>query len=483
MYSDQQQFDYLCQVSLFSFTWMAFNVLYPGGEFVPSWHVQVMAQALQDCLEGRCSRLLITVPPRHLKSIAASVALPAFWLGRDPTSKLMVASYGGELAAKHGRDFRTVLQSPEYQRLFPRTRVDPNRNNSLEVMTTERGHRMAVSVGGTVTGLGSDILIIDDLMKAADAQSPTERMRVKEFYEQTLYSRLNNKKHAIIIAIQQRLHEDDLAAYLIDKGFTHLNLRAIAEDDETHPIEFGLVHRRNKGEPLFPERESLDTLDTIRREIGPYAFGAQYQQNPTPPDGNALRWEWFGTYDDRPDRSELLAVCQSWDTAYSPEPTADFSVCTTWGLTRDNRWLLLDVWRDRVDYPSLKKMAKWLARNWGADELIIEKAGSGISLLSELHKEGPTFCGRLHAYKPREDKPTRFAAQTAKIADGLIDLPREATWLRAFRHEMQAFPNGRNDDQVDSVAQFLDWLGRGGHSRIAFIRNGRQTVRRDVVRK
>jgi len=131
MYSDQQQLDYLCKVSLFSFTWMAFNVLHPGEEFVPSWHVQVMAQALQDCLEGRCSRLLITVPPRHLKSIAASVALPAFWLGRDPTSKLMVASYGGELAAKHGRDFRTVLQSPEYQRLFPRTRVDPNRNNSL----------------------------------------------------------------------------------------------------------------------------------------------------------------------------------------------------------------------------------------------------------------------------------------------------------------------------------------------------------------
>ena len=136
-----------------------------------------------------------------------------------------------------------------------------------------------------------------------------------------------------------------------------------------------------------------------------------------------------------------------------------------------------------IAYPSLKKMAKWLARNWGADELIIEKAGSGISLLSELHKEGPTFCGRLHAYKPREDKPTRFAAQTAKIADGLIHLPREATWLRAFRHEMQAFPNGRNDDQVDSVAQFLDWLGRGGQSRIAFIRNGHQTVRRDVVRK
>jgi hypothetical protein len=146
----------------------------------------------------------------------------------------MVASYGADLASKHARDFRAVLSSPDYQRLFPKTRIHPKRNTELEVMTTARGMRKAVSVGGPVTGFGARVLIVDDLMKAADAQSETERQRVKEFFDQTLYSRMDEKADGIIIAIQQRLHEDDFAGHLIDKGFEHLSLPAIAEEDETH---------------------------------------------------------------------------------------------------------------------------------------------------------------------------------------------------------------------------------------------------------
>jgi predicted phage terminase large subunit-like protein len=302
--------------------------------------------------------------------------------------------------------------------------------------------RKAVSVGGPVTGFGARVLIVDDLMKAADAQSETERQRVKEFFDQTLYSRMDEKAEGIIIAIQQRLHEDDFAGHLIDKGFEHLSLPAIAEEAEIHRLPMGLTHTRWKGEALFPERESLATLEEIRREIGPYAFGAQYQQNPVPPDGATIRWEWFGDYEDPPARTDLLLVVQSWDTAHSTEPGADFSVCTTWGVGKDESLYLLDVWRRQVDYPTLLRTARDLKTRWKADHVVIEKAGVGYALLGDLWKE---FKSGIRAYLPKVDKESRFAAQSAKIESGLILLPREAAWLGPFKHELMAFPNGRHD--------------------------------------
>jgi predicted phage terminase large subunit-like protein len=481
MYSERDQLDATLRSSLFAFTWFVFDLLHPSDRFIPAWHVKAMVRALDDAVAGRTKRLLITVPPRHLKSITASVALPAFWLGHDPTARIIVASYGADLASKHARDFRAVLSSPEYQRLFPQTRIDPKRNTELEVMTTARGMRKAVSVGGPVTGFGARVLIVDDLMKAADAQSETERRRVKEFFDQTLYSRMDDKTEGIIIAIQQRLHEDDFAGHLIDKGFEHLTLPAIAEEDLTYRLPMGLEYTRHKGEALFPEKEPLETLEEIRREIGPYAFGSQYQQNRVPPDGATIRWEWFGVYDERPSRSELLVVVQSWDTAHSPEPTADFSVCTIWGLSKAGPWYLLDLWRRQIDYPTLLRAARELKRTWVADHVVIEKEGVGYALLGDLRKE---FIGTIHPYLPRLDKESRFAAQSAKIESGLISLPREASWLGAFKNELVAFPNGRNDDQVDSVAQFLEWVSRRyACHRIQSAVTGVNPLRRDKIRR
>jgi hypothetical protein len=203
------------------FVRQVFETLHPGQTYVPAWHVDAMCRLLQDVAEGLTRRALIMVPPRHLKSICASVALPAWMLGRNPALKIMVASYGSDLAALHGSQFRTIMEAPWYRELFPRARISPRRSTDLELRTTAGGGRKAVSLGGAVTGFGADVLIIDDLMKAADAQSLTERQRVKDFYEQTLFSRLNDKRNGPIVAIQQRLHEDDLAAYLMDQPHRH----------------------------------------------------------------------------------------------------------------------------------------------------------------------------------------------------------------------------------------------------------------------
>lgn len=443
---------------LFPFAWRTFEILHPVQPFIASWHVEAMCQALSRVAHGEVKRLVITVPPRHGKSICTAVALPAWLLGHDPGLKIMVASYGSDLAGKHARDFRTVVTSPWYASLFPGTRLEVGGNRSEEQITTANGGRKAVSLGGAVTGFGADLIIVDDLMKAADAAYPIERQRVKDYYEQTLLSRLNDKSTGRVVVIQQRLHEDDLPGYLLETGqFEHLNLPSIAVKDETIPLAFNRTKVRHKGEALCPEREPVETLERLRIEMGAAAFSAQYLQDPTPPGGNRLRWEWFGTYEGEPSRTDFQWVVQSWDTGFSAEPTSDFSVGTTWGF-RDDHWHLLDVDRGRLDFPVLKARVKTLADRWCADGVLIEHAGAGIPLLQQLRFESRNG-SRFRGITPRLEKNTRFEAQTARLETGRYRIPVDAPWLEAFRRELMAFPKGRHDDQVDSMVQFLEWSG------------------------
>lgn len=441
---------------LFPFVWKAFGLLHPGQRFVPAWHLEAICFALENVARGSTRRLLITVPPRHGKSICTAVAFVAWVLGRDPSLKIMVASYGSELATKHARDFRTLVRSRFYGHLFPSMRLEAGGDRLDEQITTANGGRKAISLGGAMTGFGADIIIVDDLMKAADAASATERQRVKDFYEGTLLSRLNDKTEGRIIAIQQRLHEDDLPGYLMETGqFEHVNLPAIAVDDAHVPVGFGKAKLRRKGEALWPEREPLPTLEKLRIEMGPFAFSAQYQQDPTPPGGNRIRWEWFGTYDDDLRRQDFQWVVQSWDTALTAEPTSDFSVGTTWGF-RHSRWYLIDLCRARFDFPDLKRRVRALAERWNTDAVLVEYAGSGISLVQQLRQEDPRYW-RYSGRQPRQDKLTRMEAQTARLETGRYVVPSAAPWLADFRRELLAFPKGKYDDQVDSLVQFLEW--------------------------
>jgi predicted phage terminase large subunit-like protein len=446
----------LCQEHLFPFVWEAFDLLHPGQRFIPAWHLEAVCFALERVARGDTRRLLITVPPRHGKSICTAVAFVAWVLGRDPSLKVMVASYGSELAAKHARDFRTLVRSRLYAQLFPKMRLDLGGDRLDEQITTANGGRKAISLGGAMTGFGADIIIVDDLMKAADAASPAERQRVKDFYEGTLVSRLNDKTEGRIIAIQQRLHEDDLPGYLMETGqFEHLNLPAIAVEDECVPIGFGKLQRRRQGDALWPEREPLNTLEQLRREMGAFAFSAQYQQDPTPPGGNRIRWEWFGTYDQEFRREDFQWIAQSWDTALTSEPTSDFSVGTTWGFRQD-RWYLLDLCRERFDFPDLKRRVRALAERWNSDAVLVEYAGSGISLVQQLRQEDPR-AWRYTGRQPRQDKLTRMEAQTARLETGRYLMPSTAPWIGDFRRELLAFPRGKYDDQVDSLVQFVEW--------------------------
>ena len=221
---------------------------------------------------ANCTRQIITVPPRHLKSVTAAVALPAFLLGRDPSVKIIIASCGSDLAARHARDFRLVTASPAYRKLFPRYQVNPMRDTAFEVEASLRDSFKAVSTGGAVTGFGADMIIIDDLMKAGDTRSDLLRERARAYYDETLYSRLNDKQRGAVVAIQQRLHVDDFVAHLLGKGdFHHLNLPAIAEEPQRIPSYFGGVFSRARGHVLtiLPTCE-VGAVRAISSAIAPF---------------------------------------------------------------------------------------------------------------------------------------------------------------------------------------------------------------------
>jgi hypothetical protein len=249
----------ILRASFPSFVQRCFLTLNPGAIFQDNWHIEALAYHLELVRIGKLRRLIINVPPRFLKSTVCSVAFPAFVLGHDPSKRFIVASYGSELAIKLGNDFRVILQSAWYESAFPRTRISPIKSTEAEVMTTRLGYRLAVSVGGTLTGRGGDIAIIDDPIKPQDAYSDTKRAAANDWFATTLLSRLDDKRTGAIIVVMQRLHADDLTGKLLrgSDDWTVLSLPAIAEHDERIQIGGNSYHFRKAGDLLHPEREPL----------------------------------------------------------------------------------------------------------------------------------------------------------------------------------------------------------------------------------
>ena len=287
--------------------------------------------------------------------------------------------------------------------------------------------------------------------------SKTARENGISWFKTTLTSRLNNKNEDVIILVMQRLHVNDLAGHLLENEageWTHLDLPAIALEPQEIPIGDDEFHPRNLGDVLHPERESRDLLlGRIKRTMGSETFSAQYLQRPVPEEGNMIKRAWLRFYDLLPERGPNDRTIQSWDTAMKPDERSDHSVCTTW-LKMGGLYYLIDVTRERVDFPDLKRLVIGLHRQFSADDVIIEDKSSGTSLIQQLKSEGSLY---PIAFNPEGDKIMRMHAQSSKIQAGQVLLPREAPWLDTFLNEILAFPGSSHDDQVDSLSQFLKW--------------------------
>ena len=370
-------------------------------------------------------------------------------------------SYSGDFAAELHRQFRQVASSEWYAALFPHTRWA--KETGLEFVTTfSGGGRYATSVGGTLTGRGADLIVIDDPLNAAEAQSEAARKRVIDWFGGSLVSRLNDKRTGTIVAVMQRLHEDDLAGHVLRQGgWEHLDLPAIAIEEQTLQLGPEKSHLRRVGDVLHPEREDLAALEALKRELGGMMFSAQYQQQPVPLEGNLIRRGWFRyfTSSDLSAPTWSTKIVQSWDVAMQTGDTNDYSVCTTWLANRDDVHLL-HVFRGRLEYPELRRKVIALAQEHGCSRVLIEDAGPGMNLLQDLRHSPAPGTLRPIGVRPEGGKLERMAAQTAKIEAGHLHLPENAPWLGEFLSELLAFPNGRHDDQVDSVSQFLFWWQR-----------------------
>jgi predicted phage terminase large subunit-like protein len=451
------EYAHVLRGDLMSFIERAFHEVNPELKLLPNPHLEVIATKLEACRQGRLNRLVVNLPPRHLKSICASVAFPAWFLGHNPGGHVICASYGQELADKLARDCLRVMRSQWYQALFA-TRLS-ERHAVHDFATTARGTRMATSVGGVLTGRGADLIVLDDPLKPDEALSEPRRKAVNEWYDGTLMSRLNDKASGCIIIIMQRLHQDDLVGHVLEQeGWEVLSFPAIAEADETHLIESPLgnrLFRRLTGEALHPNREPLGTLLGIRQTIGEYNFASQYQQTPAPLGGAMVKTHWLKFYAPAELPSRFSRIVQSWDTANKANELNDYSVCTTWGVL-DKCFYLLNVFRQRLNYPELRRKVEELARRHRADSIVIEDRASGTQLIQDLQRQ--IYGIRAYDPPPGTDKIMRLHAQTPAFENGFVILPRDAPWLTDYVNEIISFPGSRYDDQVDSTTQALDYM-------------------------
>lgn len=435
-----------------SFIARSFETVNPGAAFLPNWHIDLIAEYLEAVRRSDIIRLIINMPPRALKSVCVSVAWPAWLLGHDPACRIMCASYSQALAVRHALDTRLILAEPWFERLFSETRIAEGENEKKKLVTTRRGFRFATSVGGTATGEGGDVLIVDDPLNPVQAASNTQRERANLWFDQTFSTRLNDKKHGRIVVVMQRLHAQDLSGHLIEQGgWEQLILPAMAERDTV--IDFGAVRRvRKAGEALHGAREGVRELERARVQLGSYGFAAQYQQMPLAAEGAMIRAQWLARYRQPPEA--LGRITQSWDTAIKAASGNDASVCVTLG-EHEGMHYLLDVLALRAEYPELKRSVVAQAARWQPRAVLMEDKASGQSLLQDLRRETSL---PLIARLPKQDKITRVAACSAMIEAGKLALPHHAPWLAAFEEELLAFPNAAHDDRVDALSQYLLWI-------------------------
>ena len=424
-----------------------------GEPYVDAVHSDILAWALEKAVLHGDRRLLIAAPPRHFKSYLVSQVLPAWLLGRRPGIKIICASYGLELANQFGALSRSILQSDRYKQIFPDTKLAQAMPAVHDLRTTKGGYRYATSVAGPVTGLGADVIIIDDPLKAIDGMSGIARQNAFEWFKSAILTRMDKPDEAIVIVAMQRLHQDDLFGRLrAEGGWSVLKLPAEFDKKTTLTLRGGETYTYEAGQVLFPQNFSPAALAKVRNDLGDQAYSAQFLQKPVPAGGNLFKMKKFGRFNLEEWNSlwKFEAVYLSVDTAVSMSKTADYTAITQWGV-RGRHLYLLGAWRGR--WKLEEQIAQILKRQKGRRAIIIEDAHSGRILADVLgqHIEPE----RILLKTPLYDKEHRAILATVHVLNGDILLPNAAPWLEAFEDEVAAFPHGKHDDFVDTLSQMV----------------------------
>ncbi len=427
-----------------------------------NWHHKALCRKLDDFVNKKITRLIITMPPRHGKTELCSKRLPAYIHGRYPDDQIMAASYSGHLASDMTKGIQAILDSPEFQRIFPKIKITPDGSRSSHARNSEeheligfKGRYRGQGVGGSFTGRGGNWIIIDDPIKGRDtADSPAYRKHLLDWYTSVLRTRL--EKDASILIILTRWHEEDLAGALLNLGaanpeadqFELFNLPAIKEDD-TNPLDI-----RQIGEALWPNKFSLNDLGAIRAG-STRDWNSLYQQRPSALEGGIIKRAWFQYYTERPIRFTRLV--QSWDLTFKDAKTSDFVVGQVWGIWEGKKYLL-DQIRERMGFTETCDSIRLLSRKWPqAYTKYIEEKANGSAVMDALRREG---VAGLTAVNPKDSKHARLEAVSPQFRAGDVYFPHPsiAPWISHVEHELCSFPNAANDDCADAVSQVLNEL-------------------------
>jgi len=427
-------------------------IAYPRFEL--AHHTRRIIDHLESVERGELDRLILTLPPRHGKSLVASILFPSWYLGRHPDRSIIAASYGAELATDFGRRVRNHVTQPLFARIFPNAKLAGDSTAAHRFSLLAGGNYFAVGAGGPITGRGADLLLIDDPVKSReDANSEPFRRGLKSWFESVAYPRL--MPGAAIVLIQTRWHEDDLAGWLLkeqaQEGWTVLNLPAIAETEEGS---------RHEGEALWPEKFPLKRLMQIRQTIGSSEWAALYQGRPAAIEGAIFRKEWWKYWTRATLPAEFERIIVSVDTAFKVGSSNDYTAAVVVGVGQHG-YYLLHVVKDRLEFPELQRRLEAMCLKFHPDAVLIEDAASGQSLIQTLKAET-----RLPVLpvRPQGDKLSRAHAITGLVESGRVLLPEGAAWLPDFLDELNTFPHAAHDDLVDAFTQAIGYLKRGAES-------------------
>jgi predicted phage terminase large subunit-like protein len=413
-------------------------------EFIQGRHHKEIAKKFNKIANGKCKRLIINMPPRHTKSEFSSFLLPAWMVGRKPDLKIIQSTHTTELAIRFGRKAKTLMDSPEYKRVFD-TRLREDSQAAGKWETEQGGEYYAAGVGSAITGRGADLLIIDDPHSEQDAMNPEALERAYDWYTSGPRQRL--QPGGAIVLVMTRWSTKDLTSKLIS---SQKNIKA----DKWEIIEFPAI--MPSGKPIWPEYWKKEELEGVKASISIGKWNAQWMQNPTAEEGSILKREWWKVWE-KPGIPPLQHIIQSYDTAFSKKETADYSAITTWGVFYPNEdspahLILLDAFKERLEFPELRKEALEQYKYWNPDTVIIEAKASGQPLTYELRKLGIPVIN----FTPSkgQDKHARVNAVAPIFESGMIWAPDEE-FADEVIEECASFPYGDNDDLVDSTTQAI----------------------------
>ena len=420
-------------------------------EFIEGKHHKKIAEKFNRLAKGEIKRLIINMPPRHTKSEFASFLLPSWMVGRKPDLKIIQTTHTTELAIRFGRKAKTLMDSPEYKKVFD-TRLREDSQAAGKWETEQGGEYYAAGVGSAITGRGADLLIIDDPHSEQDALNMSAMERAYEWYTSGPRQRL--QPGGAIVVVMTRWNMKDLTGMLI-KSQKEL------KSDKWEIIEFPAI--MPSGKPVWPEYWKKEELESVKASLSIGKWNAQWMQNPTAEEGSLIKREWWKVWD-KPFIPPLQHVIQSYDTAYLKKETADFTAITTWGVfypSEDSpaNLILLDSFKERVEFPELRKEAFRQYRYWNPETVIVEAKAAGLPLTYELRKAGIPVIN----YTPSkgQDKHARVNAVSPLFESGIIWAPDEK-FAEEVIEECASFPYGDHDDLVDSTTQAIMRFRQGG---------------------